>query len=156
MARTHLSKSKLRFPINSENRNALHAKLAEHDDALDAIEPVNTASAAKLALLAAAPQALSGAGAITLTEPTTLFTSTGAGNALTLADYSGSGSFRKRIIHAVKGSSGTGVITAGAALHLGHSIASITFTNVRAWVDLEWPAGGTEWNVIGYGDVTFT
>ena len=99
-----------------------------------------------------AAQVLSGAGAIDHVSHTTLFTSTGAAQALTLADGTTPMiGFRKRIIHAVDG--GSGVITAGAALHLGHSIATITFTNVRDWVELEWD--GTNWNVIGYSGVSF-
>lgn len=98
------------------------------------------------------PQALSGAGAIDHTTLTTLFTSTGAAQALTLADGTQAmRGFRKRVIHAVDG--GSGVITAGAALHLGQSIATITFTNVRDWCELEWD--GTNWNVIGYAGATF-
>ena len=96
---------------------------------------------------------LSGAGAIDITVPTTLYTSTGAAQALTLADGNVSQiGFRKRILHAVDG--GSGVLTAGGALHLGNSIATITLTNVRDWVELEWD--GTSWFVIGYAGATFT
>lgn len=98
-----------------------------------------------------AAQALSGAGAVNLTTPVTRLTTSGAGQALTLADGSVIGQ-RKRIIHAVDG--GSAVLTADGSLHLGDSIATITFTNVRDWVDLEW--NGTAWDVIAYGGVTFT
>jgi hypothetical protein len=97
-----------------------------------------------------ASQALSGAGAINLTTAVTRFTSTGATQALTLADGTVIG-HEKTIIHAVDG--GSGVITAGAALHLGDSIATITFTNVRDWVTLKW--NGTAWDVKCFGGVTF-
>lgn len=96
-----------------------------------------------------APQVLSGAGAIGLTTRTTLYTSTGGSQALTLADGAHIGQ-RKTIIHAVDG--GSGVITAGGSLHLGHSIASITFTAVREWVELEWD--GTNWNLVAMSGVT--
>ena len=95
-------------------------------------------------------QTLSGAGAITLTEPTTRYTSTGAAQALTIADAKFKGQ-RKRIIHAVDG--GSGVITAGSSIHLADSLSTITFTAVRDWVELEW--NGTAWAVIGYAGVTF-
>lgn len=100
--------------------------------------------------VAGGPQLLSGAGAIDLTKRTTLYTSTGGGQALTLADSTETGQ-RKTIVHHVDG--GSGVITAGGSLHLGASIATITFTNVRDWVELEWDA--TNWNVVAYGGVTF-
>jgi hypothetical protein len=124
--------------------------------ASDAITTVKITDAnvtvAKLAgNLRGAPQALSGAGAINLTTRTTLYTSTGVGNALTIADSTETGQ-RKTVIHVVDG--GSGVITAGASLHLGHSIATITFTTVRDWVELEW--GGAAWNVVAFGGVTFT
>jgi hypothetical protein len=49
---------------------------------------------------------------------------------------------------------GSMVLTAGSALHLADSIATITFTAVRDWVELEWL--GTAWGVIAYSGVTFT
>lgn len=96
-------------------------------------------------------QSLSGAGAISLKVPTTRLTSTGAAQAVTIADSKHKG-FRKLIIHAVDG--GSMVITAGSTIHLADSIATITFTAVRDWVELEW--NGTAWAVIAYGGVTFT
>jgi hypothetical protein len=95
-------------------------------------------------------QSLSGAGAVNLTTATTRYTSTGAAQALTLADATVTG-HKKRIIHCVDG--GSGVLTAGGALHLADSIATITFTNVRDWVDLEW--NGSAWAVTAYAGVTF-
>jgi phage-related tail fiber protein len=97
-----------------------------------------------------APQSLVGAGAIDLTTRTTLLTSTGGSQAVTIADGTETGQ-RKTIIHAVDG--GSMVITAGGSLHLGASIATITFTNVRDWVELEW--GGSVWNVVASGGCTF-
>lgn len=102
-------------------------------------------------------QRLSGAGAVTLTEPTTRCTSTGASQALTLADGRVIGQ-RKRIVHAVDG--GSVVLTAGAALHLGDSLATITLAAVRDWIELEWDvvSGTGAWYLVGwYGTgVTFS
>lgn len=96
------------------------------------------------------PQLLSGAGAIDITKKTTLFTSTGGAQALTLADGKIVG-FRKRIVHAVDG--GSGVLTDGAALNLGPgTITAITLTNVREWVELEWD--GTNWNIIAASPIS--
>lgn len=94
-------------------------------------------------------QALSGAGAVNLTTAITRFTSTGGAQALTLADGAIVGQ-RKRIYHAVDG--GSGVLTAGGALHLGDSIATITLTAKGDWVELQW--NGTAWDVIGLGGTT--
>lgn len=107
----------------------------------------NSIDESKLARRIAA-QALSGAGAINKTTTTTLFTSTGASQALTLAD----GDFvaqRKRIIHIADG--GSGVITQTTGAKLTASITTITFTNIWDWVELEW--SGTLWNVVGYTGV---
>jgi hypothetical protein len=95
-----------------------------------------------------AHQALSGAGAINLTTPVTRYTSTGAAQALTLADGTVTG-HRKRIIHVSDG--GSGVLTAGGSLHLGDSIVSITLANLWDWVELEWQNSSTTWNVVAWG-----
>lgn len=97
------------------------------------------------------PQTLSGAGAISLTTELTLVTSTGAGQALTLADGTGkvSSTFRKRIAHVVDG--GSVVLTAGANLHLAHSIASITLANKGDWIELQWIQSLTAWALVGCG-----
>lgn len=95
-------------------------------------------------------QSLSGAGAVNLTTGTTRYTSTGATQALTLASATATG-HKKRIIHAVDG--GSGVLTAGASLLLADSIATITFTAVRDWVDLEW--NGSAWAVTAFSGVSF-
>lgn len=95
--------------------------------------------------LATAPQALTGAGAINVTTNTTLFTSSGVGQALTLAAGTALGQ-RKRVIHTVRGGgTGTGVITPAAAGNL----ATATLTALRDWVEFEW--SGAAWNVVGWG-----
>ncbi len=88
--------------------------------------------------LAGAVQSLSGAGAVNLTTWTTAFTSTGAGNALTLAD--GVVGQMKYIVHVVDG--GSGVLTP-TNLFNG---TTITFTNLGDSVILQFI--GTEWHVI--------
>jgi hypothetical protein len=109
----------------------------------------NTITEASIAARIAGPhQALSGAGAINLTTPVTRFTSTGAAQALTLADGSVNGQ-RKRIIHVVDG--GSGVLTAGGSLHLGDSLATITLASLWDWVELEWQGSNTSWNVVAWG-----
>jgi hypothetical protein len=109
---------------------------------------VNSIDESKLARRVAA-QALSGAGAINKTATTTLFTSTGAGQALTLADGDFVGQ-RKRIIHISDG--GSGVITQSTGANLTASITTITFTAIWDWVELEW--SGALWNVIGISSST--
>lgn len=95
-----------------------------------------TVTADKLAAaVSGLSQALSGAGAINLTTPVTRFTSTGASQALTLADGTINGQ-KKTIIHVVDG--GSGVLTAGGSLHLGNSLATITLANIWDWVELTW------------------
>jgi hypothetical protein len=102
-------------------------------------------------------QALSGAGAVDPIVPTTYCTSTGAAQALTLADGRTWGQ-RKRIVHVVDG--GSVRLTAGAALHLRQ--ATIPLADVRDWIELEWLPTGTngagQWELVGwYGTgVTFT
>lgn len=90
------------------------------------------------------PQALSGAGAINLTTRVTYFTSTGAGNALTLANGTVIGQ-EKVITHVVDG--GSGVITHnGTTINLANSVAAITFTNKGESTVLKW--NGTAWVVV--------
>jgi len=97
-----------------------------------------------------APSTLSGAGAIPITSATCLFTSTGAGNALTLADGTRVGQ-RLKVIHTVKGASGTGVISPA---HPGN-FATATITALKDGVDFEWT--GSVWNVVSYtGTASFT
>lgn len=98
-------------------------------------------------------QSLSGPGAILLTSPTTRYTSTGVDDALTLADGAASRiGQRKRIFHAVDG--GNGLLTAGASLHLGDSIATIKLNAVRDFVELEW--NGTSWFVVADRGAAYT
>lgn len=114
----------------------------------DAKMAANTITEASLhGRIRGAHQSLSGAGAINLTTPVTRFTSTGAAQALTIADGTVAG-HRKRIIHVLDG--GSGVLTAGGSLHLGDSLATITLANVWDWVQLEWQNSNTSWNVIGW------
>lgn len=88
--------------------------------------------------LAGSIQSLSGAGAVNLTTWTTAFTSTGAGNALTLAD--GAVGQIKYIVHVADG--GSGVLTP-TNLFNG---TTITFTNLGDSCVLQFI--GTEWHVI--------
>ncbi len=88
------------------------------------------------------PQALSGAGAINLTTSATDYTSTGAAEALTLAD--GTVGQIKTITHIVKGTLGTGVLT--PTTKTGYT--TVTFNNAGDSVTLRYctTAG---WCVIG-------
>ena len=110
----------------------------------------NAVTGAKLdGTLCGAPTALSGAGAIAITSPYCLFTSTGSAQALTLAD----GGFTGQSItvrHAVDG--GSGVITQTTGAKLRADITTITFTNVGDWVTLVWT--GTLWTPVQANGVT--
>jgi len=113
-------------------------KLRDRTNAADA-----TVTAGKATLsgpLITTPQALSGAGAINLTTGTTAFTSTGAAQALTLAD--GTNGQIKTIVHVADG--GSGVLTPTTAS--GYTI--ITFANVGDSVTLQFftTAG---WCIVG-------
>jgi len=141
MARTHLTNNQVRV------RPALvQDKLEEHDDVLDMIIAEGASWPAPGTV-----QSLSGAGAVNLTTRTTMVTSTGGAQALTLADGTAAlVGFRKRIVHAVDG--GSSVLTDGASLNLGPgTITAITLTNAREWVELEWD--GTNWNIVGCSPV---
>jgi hypothetical protein len=90
----------------------------------------------------AAVQALSGAGAVNITSLATAFTSTAAGNALTLAD--GAQGQLKTIIYVAEAAGGdTGVLT---PTNLG-SATTITFNAVGDSVTLQF--AGTDWWVVG-------
>lgn len=93
-------------------------------------------------------QDLSGAGAIDLTKGLTRFTSTGAAQALTLADGTYIGQ-EHTIVHVVDG--GSGVLTAGGALHLSTGITAITFTNRWEWARVRWT--GALWDLVGCSPV---
>ena len=88
-------------------------------------------------------QALSGPGAVNITSFATAFTSTAAGNALTLAD--GAQGQLKTIVYVAEAAGGdTGVLTPA---NLG-SATTITFNNVGDSVTLQF--AGTDWWVIGF------
>ena len=93
------------------------------------------------AALITTPQALSGAGAVNITTAATDFTSTGAANALTLANGT-VGQF-KFISHAVKGTLGTGVLTPTTCI----GFTTITFNNAGDSVTLRYTSAG--WAVHG-------
>lgn len=88
-------------------------------------------------------QSLSGPGAVNLTTLTTTFTSTGAGDALTLAD--GAQGQIKTIIYVAEAAGGdTGVLT---PTNLG-SATTITFNDIGDSVTLQY--AGTDWWVVGF------
>jgi hypothetical protein len=88
-------------------------------------------------------QSLSGPGAVNITTLTTAFTSTGAGNALTLAD--GAAGQLKTIVYVAEAAGGdTGVLT---PTNLG-SATTITFNAVGDSVTLQFI--GADWWVIGF------
>jgi hypothetical protein len=113
--------------------------LDDHEDRLDVLNLGNLGV-----------QTLTGAGAIDLTKGLTLFTSTGAGQAITIADGSDDGQ-EHTIMHAVDG--GSGVLTAGGALHLQAGVATITLTNRWEWARLRWSSVGVCWNIVGCSPV---
>ena len=89
-----------------------------------------------------AAQSLSGAGAVNVTSFLTQFTSTGAGDALTIASGTQIGQ-RKKVSHVVDGGSGvlTGVFVGGT---------TITFTTVGEFCELIWT--GVSWGVLELGN----
>jgi hypothetical protein len=90
-----------------------------------------------------AVQSLSGPGAVNVTQLTTAFTSTGAGDALTLAD--GVAGQLKTIVYVAEAAGGdTGVLTPA---NLG-SATTITFNAVGDSVTLQFI--GADWWVIGF------
>jgi hypothetical protein len=88
-------------------------------------------------------QALSGAGAVDITSLATAFTSTAAGNALTLADGA-QGQIKTIIYVAEAAGADTGVLT---PTNLG-SATTITFNAVGDSVTLQF--AGTDWWVVGF------
>jgi hypothetical protein len=105
----------------------------------------HTAPAYSPVVLAEPPQALSGAGAVSVATHQTNATSTGAAQALTLADGTIVGQL-KIVTHVVDGGS---LVLTPANLSDG---ATITFTNVmEKWVGL-W--NGTNWDTIELSGVT--
>ncbi len=93
-----------------------------------------------------APQALSGAGAVDVVSLATLFTSTGAAQALTLADGTRAGQI-KFVMHVVDG--GSGVLTPTTKTNF----TTVTFTNVYDWAALMW--SGTAWRPLAYSGAVF-
>jgi hypothetical protein len=88
-------------------------------------------------------QSLSGPGAVNITTLTTAFTSTAAGNALTLVD--GAAGQLKTIIYVAEAAGGdTGVLT---PTNLG-SATTITFNDIGDSVTLQFI--GTDWWVVGF------
>jgi hypothetical protein len=88
-------------------------------------------------------QALSGPGAVNITSLATAFTSTAAGNALTLAD--GAQGQLKTVIYVAEAAGGdTGILT---PTNLG-SATTITFNTVGDSVTLQF--AGTDWWVVGF------
>ena len=84
-------------------------------------------------------QSLSGAGAVNVTDMLTSLTTTGAAQALTLAN--GSAGQMKVIVHAVDG--GSAVLTPTTKI----GFSTITFTNVGDAVTLIYTAAG--WAIVG-------
>ena len=84
-------------------------------------------------------QSLSGAGAVDITTGATAFTSTGAAQALTLAN--GTAGQVKIVVHTVDG--GSGVLTPTTKI----GFSTITFTNVADAVTLCYTAAG--WAIVG-------
>lgn len=85
-------------------------------------------------------QSLSGAGAVNITTGATAFTSTGAAQALTLANGSAAGQV-KIIAHVVDG--GSGVLTPTAKI----GFTTVTFTNVGDTATLIYNTQG--WSIAG-------
>lgn len=109
----------------------------------------NVTGAKLEAALCAAPSARSGPGAIAITSPTCLLTTTGTGDALTLANGGFAGQAID-IVHVVDG--GTGVITQETGAALRADITSITFTSAGDFCRLVWT--GTLWTPTIYHGVT--
>jgi hypothetical protein len=92
-------------------------------------------------------QSLSGPGAVNITQVSTAFTSTGTGDALTLADGV-AGQIKTIVYVAEAAGADTGVLT--PATRIGYS--TITFTNVGDSVTLQYFTQG--WAVIGVRGAT--
>jgi hypothetical protein len=98
--------------------------------------------------IATTPQALSGPGAVNVTSYQTRFTSTGTGNALTLADGVQVGQLKK-ISYIAEGAGGdTGVLTPTNPF----GFATITFNAIGDYAVLFW--AGSVWIAIDYVGVT--
>ena len=97
----------------------------------------------------ATPQALSGPGAVNVTSTTTAFTSTGTGDALTLADGT-AGQIKTVVYVAEAAGADTGVLT--PSNRIGY--ASITLSAVGDSVTLQYFSAG--WAVIAVNGATIT
>lgn len=116
------------------------AQLAANAVTTVKITDANVTAAKLEAALCAAPSERSGPGAIAITSPDCLLTTTGTGDALTLADGGFAGQ-KITITHIVDG--GTGVITQNTGAKLRADIATITWTSVGDFCTLIWT--GTLW-----------
>lgn len=105
----------------------------------------NKVTPAALALILGGTSAKSGPGAIDITNRFTNLTTTGTGDALTLAN--GAVGQEKTIIHTVDG--GTGVLTPTTKL----GFSTITFTNAGDTASLLW-SGALGWVITGSEGVT--
>jgi hypothetical protein len=106
----------------------------------------NAVDETKVALtMASAPQALSGPGAVDVASRTTLFTSTGTGDALTLANGVRAGQRKSLVYTAEAAGADTGVLTPATP----GNFATATLNDKWDSVELEW--SGSVWNVVSYG-----
>lgn len=117
--------------------------------ALDAFAANSIAGTLLDGTLCGAPTSLSGPGAVAITAPACLVSTTGTGDALTVADGTYTGQSLD-IIHVVDG--GTGVITQTTGAKLRANITSITFTDPGDFCRLVWT--GTLWTPTIYHGVT--
>jgi hypothetical protein len=117
-----------------------------HSAALQVDASADTVNIGAPILMNQSAQSLSGAGAVNVTSQVTNFTSTGAAEALTLAN--GTAGQIKTIIHIVDG--GSGVLT--PTTFTGGS--TITFTNAGDTATLYYVNDTYGWTVIGQNGVT--
>lgn len=103
---------------------------------------VNTGTAGVNGWSFGTPQSLSGAGAVNVTTFATLFTSTGAAQALTMANGTRPGQV-KFIMHVVDG--GSGVLTPTTKT----GFTTLTLTAVYDWGAMIWD--GAAWRALAYG-----
>ena len=128
------------FPALKRSSATIAVRLA--DDSADA--SISMATATLSGNLIGPIQALSGAGAVNVTQLTTAFTSSGVLDALTLAD--GTAGQIKTIVHVVDG--GSGILTPTTPL----GYATITFNAAGDSVTLQFFTQG--WAIIGSKGVT--
>lgn len=97
-------------------------------------------------VISGTPQALSGAGAVSVAVFKTDYTSTGAAQALSLADGATDGQL-KRVQHVVDG--GNGILTP-----VNFSATSVDLADVGDVIDLIWSASAGQWEVVDSYNVT--